>query len=292
MTLRMHDGRNITYNVADIDSIVFDDEQEPIFVTTETGLSSEVFSSRVEIPRLTGDDVLIVHQATDMEGNPVNYSAAYRPEKYHPRWVAYRFDSELSAQNVSRKSSGERPQYPTDPLYSEQPYDDASFQGYDHGHLCASADRTCSRLCNDQTFYMTNMSPMKARFNRYYWTYYESHIQSLARTEGFADTLYVVKGGTLDDFPCDTIKVAGRDMPVPGYYFIALLKVKDGRYSSIGFWMEHKEYESVTDKTEEIFAHAVTIDQLEILTDIDFFHNLPDAVETNAEMTFSREEWE
>ena len=63
---------------------------------------------------------------------------------------------------------------------------------------------------------------------------------------------------------------------------MALLKVKNGVYSSIGFWMEHKNY-GKTGKANEMGKHAVSVSALEKLTGINFFHNLPDNVEQRVE---------
>lgn len=273
------------------------------YVFTETKTNSSAFASRLEMPRLQPGDVFVVHQATDMKGKPVNYAVAYVPAQHHSRWVAFRFDNQMKGRSVSRKPNkdqpGGNPQYPQDPLCSATTKSDASFHGYDHGHLCASADRLCSRVANDQTFYMSNMSPQLASFNQDYWTLYEAFVQNLGRNCGtvsganpsFADTLYVVKGGSFHDDK--TTKVEDYDMPVPSHYFIALLSVKNGSYLAIGFWVEHGQnkinaFQSVN---KEIAAHAVSIDRLEELTGIDFFCNLPGAVEKAVEASCIPSAW-
>ena len=265
---------------------------EATYVKTETGAVSSQYINRVEMPHLQAGDVFIVHQATDMTGNPVNYSVAYVTESHHSRWVAFRFDTQMSEKKVGRKDYYTYPQYPRDPLYSGTPADDVSFSGYQHGHLCASNDRICSRVANDQTFYMSNMSPMLGRFNEDYWTLYESYVQGLARSKNFADILYVVKGGTISSGQTmGTISAGGSRMPVPQYYFIALLKYKSGNYTAIGFWVEHREYNTISDSWAEISKHAVSIDELEEKTGIDFFCNLPDKVENAAEASAMVNAW-
>ena len=271
-----------------------------VYVLTETRINSSSFASRLEMPRLEQGDVFIVHQATDMKDKPVNYAVAYDPKQHHSRWVAFRFDNQMKGRSVSRKDYSIRPQYPQDPLCKDTPTGDASFHGYDHGHLCASADRLCSRTANDQTFYMSNMSPQLGSFNQDYWTKYEGFVQNLGRNCGtvsgantsFADTLYVVKGGAIRHVTTTT-KVDNFDMPVPSHYFMALLSVKNGRYAAIAFWMEHRQYDTSIIKNDnaEIAAHAVSIDRLEELTGIDFFCNLPGAVEKAVEATCVPSTW-
>ena len=271
-----------------------------VYVLTEGHVNSSAFADRLEMPRLQQGDVFIVHQATDLKDKPVNYAVGYDPRVHHSRWVAFRFDSQTKGRSVSRKDYSIKPQYPQDPLCKDTPTDDASFHGYDHGHLCASADRLCSRTANDQTFYMSNMSPQLASFNQDYWTKYEGFVQNLGRSCGqvsgnnssFADTLYVVKGGTINN-ATTTTKVDSYNMPVPTHYFMALLSVKNGRYAAIGFWMEHKQYDIsiIRNDNAEIAAHAVSIDRLESLTGIDFFCNLPGAVEKAVEATCTTSTW-
>lgn len=247
---------------------------------------------RLEVPRMTDGDLFISHWSTEQGKSVMTYCLAYVRQKFHSRWVAFRFDSATRPKTVSRKPYEQKPQYPADP---ELPAafalpDDISFNGYDHGHLCASADRLYSRTANDNTFYLTNMSPQTGNFNSKYWTGFESFVQEKGRSTAFCDTLYVVKGGTIADG--QTLRyVAGSRMPVPKYYFIALLKVKNKAYNAIAFWVEHKDYGSTSPTTERLASHAVSVDRLEELTGIDFFHNLPNAVEKAVEERCDLASW-
>lgn len=274
------------------------------YVMTETGTMSSTYIGRIEMPRLCGDDTFIVHQDTELSGSPVNYSIAYNEAKRHSHWVAYRFDGEVGCKTTTRSGSFKR-----DPLISSSLQVPTSYptgSGYDRGHLASSNDRTATETSNGQTFYMTNMSPQLASFNQVYWQKYENHLLSLVRAStntvptdyrtAFADTVYVVKGGTIDDDKLNgyLTMTDGFKEPIPKFYYMALLKVKDGQYSAIGFWMEHKEYPKIDSKNNkaEILAHAVTIDELERLTGIDFFCNLPASIEAVVEASFTASDWE
>ncbi|MBQ7571555.1 MAG: DNA/RNA non-specific endonuclease, partial [Bacteroidaceae bacterium] len=57
-------------------------------------------------------------------------------------------------------------------------------------------------------------------------------------------------------------------------------------YAAIGFWMEHK---SNTDT--DYRQYAVSIDELERLTGIDFFCNLPDNLENQVESNLVLSLW-
>ena len=244
--------------------------------------------ARLEMPALKKDahEIFVVHRTAPVRtgGDSVlNYAYAYDTSLYHTRWVAFRFDGDTRPRNVTRKAHTIRPQYPRDPKLPVQYAlaDDLSFKGYDHGHLCASADRLYSREANDQTFYISNMSPQDPQFNQDYWSALENHVQTLGRDPDFADTLYVVKGGTIYE-PNVLRRITSQRLPVPKYYFMALLKVKNGTYSAIGFRLEHKDYGHKGSK-QRMLQHVVSVAELQTLTGIDFFHNLPDAVEAAVE---------
>ncbi len=253
-------------------------------------------AQRLETPALLSGNVLISHWSKEGKDSVMTYCLEYDYAKYHSRWVAFRFDNATRPKKVSRKEYSIKPQYPIDPYLSTQTglESDARFNGdggwYQHGHLCASADRLYSRTANDNTFYMTNMSPQIGNFNAPYWSTLENHVQDRGRDASFADTLYVCKGGTISDGKILGY-VANNRMAIPKYYFMALLKVKNGTYSSIGFLMEHKNYGESKPSKATIATHALSIDDLEEFTDIDFFHNLPDKIENICETRCDKSSW-
>lgn len=255
--------------------------------------SIKAIKSRLEMPEMLDGNTFICHRLKLGKDSVINYCVEYDQKLHHSRWVAFRFDKALAERSTGRKDYNEKPQYPKDPDCTSSLPDDASFRGYDHGHLCASADRLCSEEANRQTFYMTNMSPQFKAFNQDYWTAYENYVQNIARRSNFADTLYVVKGGTiLPDQRLGTISTSGCTVPVPDHYFIAMLKLKNGTYSAIGLWVEHEEDPRGSGSKEDIRNHAMSIDDLEKKTGINFFHNLPDNIEDVIEASFQTNTWE
>lgn len=278
-----------------------ENESEPYFQLGGGGSSTQTIAKgdagRIEMPKLTGEsnELFITHKTapTKTGGDSVlNYAYAYDKRYFHSKWVAFRFDSDTRPRTVARKPYHIRPQYPRDPKLpaAYALYDDISFNGYDHGHLCASADRLYSREANDQTFYLSNMSPQIGNFNQSYWTAFENKVQALGRDASFADTLYVVKGGTLNNPDGFLRYVANNKVPVPSHYFMAVLKIKNGVRTAIGFLIEHKNY-GVSGTDSHLRQHAVTIRDLEKTTGIDFFHNLPDLVENAVETNLTLNAW-
>jgi len=273
---------------------------------TPTGSS---YLSRIEVPKTESGNIFIQHSTKEGNDSVMSYCLEYNPKKFHSRWVAFRFDATTVQKNAKRPD--------VDPFIDDPSLDKAYYiqeNGFgntytdmngnkqtfkmDRGHLCASADRLYSASANEQTFYMTNMSPQLNSFNQHYWIAFEQFVQDYPRIKNNGvfvmkstiDTLYVVKGGTIAD---DQIlgyvsRNNGANVVIPKYYYIALLcKTKNGNYKALAFFMEHKEYgfsNSGQDiSTSEMKKSIITIDELEKYTGIDFFHNLPDDIENKVE---------
>lgn len=292
------------------------EDNDPIINTnpTPTVSGSNNYAARIEVPKLESGN-LFIHHSTEFNGDSVmTYCLEYNPKKYHSRWVAFRFDATTKQKNTKRPSVDPFMDDPSLPASQAigfggfgMNYKDLTgiqrSMSFDRGHICASADRLYSVESNAQTFYMTNMSPQISEFNQHFWIAFENHIQNLSQSAIFADTLYVVKGGTIDkvkngteDGVIGTIQRSnGSQVVIPKYYFMALLCLRNGNYKALGFLIEHKEYEyknSGNDVSKEVMkSYAVSIDELEAFTGIDFFHNLPDGVENTVEAICDPSVW-
>lgn len=255
--------------------------------------STDASLARWEMPATDTSCDYITHYTSD---GLLNYAMEYSKEKMHSRWVAYRYDSKLKAQVTSRSD-----EWGVEPFYNNnKTYQIATgfFGGYNRGHLVGSAERLYSHEANVQTFYMSNMSPMNGNFNSIYWGEIETLVRNWGRNCAAGDTLYVVKGGTLDSLlTTTTVKnTLGESvkMAVPKYYFIAVLSLSAaGKAKAIGFWIEHKDFKdnSLTSLKKIRQAAACTIDELEERTGIDFFCNVPDCIENIVEARYTRSSW-
>ncbi len=259
-----------------------DIDKEPHFSPTEE-------SYRIEMPRLSKDFVqdkatFVVHYAEDNVGDrTLNYSFEYNYASHHTRWVAFTFYDKTSERHTKRTNAWSTDPYLLD--YTDNAYDFRG-SGYDRGHLVASADRLYSIPANEQTFFYSNMSPQVHSFNGGIWASLENKVQGWGALSAIRDTLYVVKGGTIrDDQVMGTIGES--KIVIPKYYFMALLAKKGATYKSIGFWFEHRAHPQPYSLTD----YALSVEELEELTGIDFFHNLPDSVEQVVENQFIIDDW-
>ena len=260
---------------------------------------------RLEFPHLKGgsNNIVLIHTVASLGRDNVNYSVEWdadlHPEGWNDggtlrsqRWSAYTFHNGNSNNSKTsrkpREASGDFTEYPNDTLLASQyrftsdPYWNT---GYDHGHIMASADRgyNYNQKANEQTFFMTNMQPQVNGFNAGVWANMEAQVRKW-NSRNFRDTLYIVKGGTIDHATniLRTIGSGSNRIPVPKYFFMAVLcknsSPTNGGYKALGFWIEHK-----SSSDSSLSKYVVNIDELENLTGIDFFCNLPDEEEQKRE---------
>ena len=261
---------------------------------------------RLEFPRLKGgsNNIVLIHQASFGVNYSVEWDTNLRPTGWDwsndggtlrsQRWSCYQMYAANSVIKTKRYSTDSKepfvlypnnPNLPKEYQFTVDPYKDS---GYDHGHICPSADRLCSYQDNYQTFYMTNMQPQSNNFNAFIWAEMEKQVRKWNNAT-LRDTLYIVKGGTIDnaDNIINTIGSGKNRIPVPKYFYMAVLRYKKGTfnegYQAVGFWIRHQ-----SNSTTDLKPYVVNIRELEQLTGIDFFCNLPDDIENAAE-TRSRE---
>lgn len=285
-----------------------------VYTDNANANSQSEIAKRLEMPRLNDANTFVTHYYTASGAKDVNYSLEWNANMKHAQWVAYTFDKVSAQKNTIR--SGEDtwavdPELPTAMQTTNYYF---SNDGLDRGHLCPSGDRLYSEAANAQTFYFSNMSPQLNGFNAGLWQSLESELRSWGSTvtTGKFDTVYVAKGGTLNNLLKNfTGEKAGMDkqipttdangytvkgLPCPAYYYMAILAVKDGEYQAIGFLAPHKEIVSAagtySDHTvSEMQQYVVSIDELEEFTGEDFFCNLVDHTEDKVEAEYDLEAW-
>ena len=260
----------------------------------DTSLHTEY--GRLEMPRLSSSSARVLIYRTSDYG--VNYMVEWDDAKRAQRWSCYVLDKITLQRNTERytPNDGESqylfdPQLPASAYFSEDPYN-GNGSRYEHGHICPSADRLYSAEANKQTFYLTNMQPQFAAFNSGVWLTMENAVRTLANRNGWCDSLFVCKGGTIDDGQWGgynkIYRTLDNGLVVPRYFFVALLQKKGTNYNSIALW-----FSQVGGNLEDtdLSNYSISIDELENRTGIDFFCNLPDDTENEVEAQTSTTLW-
>lgn len=275
--------------VPENEDVIFSENNSQTEIEKPT-IQSDVVK-RLESPKPKGgENNLIIVKNDDDYG--VNYFLEWDCDKRAQRWTAYRMFKDNSVKTVERSGDDAWHEDETIPDEYRSVPEDYKSSGFDRGHMCPSADRLQNKNMNRQTFCYSNMHPQYNVLNAGIWGDMEAKVRNWNRNE-FRDTLYVVKGGTIDDksqiFDFYTHGYSG--LIIPKYFFMAVLCVKDDKYKAMGFWIEHRNSYSESEK-KDLKQYAISIDDLEDLTGIDFYYNLDSQIQDEVEKQLQTSDWE
>lgn len=264
----------------------------------------------------------VAHTVSYNNQTVMNYNFEWNSNLKHAVWSGFYFDSELIKNGSGVKRSDRMPEsqrYPNGE-YGFQPDPDIpvsaggtdnsyhTSDGYDRGHIIASADRFYDQEANNQTFYFTNMSPQIGDFNQGFWGKVEDKVRTLsesALSSGYS-RVYITKGGDtktlLTNFTgktkandgayptADANGFSSKGLAVPSAYYTVMLAEKDEQDSSnaenyivLGFYIPHQEGMTKNPSVSQMQQYVYTIDEIEEKTGVDFFCNLLDSVENEVE---------
>ena len=239
-------------------------EPEP---TPEENLSSK--TGWLELPAMDDPNLGYYSHSFKMNGMTYrNYSFGWSQKDRVALWVAYPLCKLYTNGNVGRTEA-----WALDPLLGNNSA--APFSGYAgdyaRGHQVPSADRQCCYDANAQTFYGTNMTPQLNAHNEGIWSSLESKVRNIANS---SDTTYVVTGVIVSASSKKEKDSYGMSVTIPDAYFKVLLRYSKsstlGQWNAAAFYLEHKAYSVGLGK-----EHSMSVDELEKMTGVDFFVNLP-----------------
>lgn len=223
----------------------------------------------LELPALDNPNLGYYTHSFKMNGKKYrNYSFGWSQKDRVALWVAYPL-----CKLYTNGSAGRTNAWALDPLLGDNSA--APFGGYAgdyaRGHQLPSADRQCCYDANAQTFYGTNMTPQLNEHNEQIWADLENKVRGYANS---SDTTYVVTGVMVSSSSEIQKDSYGNKVTVPDAYFKAVLKYSKsstlGTWNAAAFYLEHRAYSGSVSK-----EHSMSIDELEAITGIDFFVNLP-----------------
>lgn len=224
--------------------------------------------SDMELPgRIKGrDELLISHTA---------YTVSYNCQWRIPNWVAYQLlPAETSGEAHRKDDFMPDPKVPA--RYTAET-SDYRRSGYDRGHMIPSADVKWSQQANDETFYLSNICPQNSNLNRGIWNSLEEQVRDWAYSKG---EVFVVCGPIVaDNYPT----IGSNRVAIPDSFFKAVLCRDGDGWQTIAFVFPNQSGNRL------LSTYALTVNELEALTGIDFFVNLPDEIEESVE---DKVEWE
>jgi len=222
----------------------------------------------LELPSLVDDEVIIEHS-----GFHLVYSEMHEQAK----WVAYEFTKAETLKKVDRTDD-----FRPDPkvLTGSATSTDYKGSGFDRGHLAPAGDLSWSADAMSCSFFYSNMSPQTPSFNRGIWKKLEEQVRDWAK---LYDTIYVVTGPILED----SLPTIGENkVSIPKYYYKVVLEYKSNSTKAIGFILPNEK------SSFPLSNFIVSVDSVEKITGIDFFHQLPDTIENEIEKSVCAACWE
>lgn len=208
------------------------------------------YTEAINMPSGRVSNQIVSHQS---------YSLSYADEYEQAEWVFYLLTQEMVRGNAKR----------TDKFVEDESVDlgsalssDYTSSGYDRGHLCPSADVRHSNVAQQETFYMSNMSPQAPQFNRGIWKKLEEQVRDWVMIH---DSIYVATGPVLRK----GLKRIGRKnkVAVPEQYYKILYTPRDGGHM-IGYLLPNEGSD------EETAYFIESVDNIESATGINFFEGI------------------
>lgn len=204
------------------------------------------------------------------------YTLSYNEDFEQANWVCYMLTDSMVLNGGEERSN----KFKVDKLVAtgSARTSDYTNSGYDRGHLCPAADMGFNHEAMSESFLMSNISPQVPDFNRGIWKELESSVRKWARQE---HKIIVVTGPVFKE----NKGVIGTDnVLVPGYFYKIIFDATD-QPKLIAFVLPNaKSDRPLTD-------FAVTTDEAEKLTGLDFFSQLPDELETKFESQIDLSGW-
>ena len=242
-------------------------------------LNSEEQSAIVETGKTPKENTNSYFLPTSTTGQIVhhqNYSLSYSERYEQAEWVAY----ELKAAHLS-STNHKRPYFEIDKTVKTGAAHWRNYKksGYDRGHLCPAGDRRFSKEAHDETFLTSNISPQEHKFNAGVWNRLEQKVRYWAKKN---DGVFVVTGGVLIN---GLSTIGDEDVSVPNQFYKVILDNTNGKIKVLAFLMNHQNSDL------PLYKFVVSVDEVEVLTGIDFFQQLEDSLENKLEASSSYKSW-
>ena len=209
------------------------------------------------------------------------YLLAYDEKTKNPAWVAYRLYYDHSHQAPPRPDIGFSTDTRTLSRISTRAY---TRTGYDRGHMAPSKaiGKVYGEQAQAETFTMSNVAPQSPGLNRNIWRELEKTIIDEWVREH--QSLWVITGPI---YSSKRLKFKKSGVQIPTAFFKIITDVTpDAELRTISFIMPQEAHDF--DLIEDYLA---SVDQVEFLTGLDFFSDLPDDAENQLEGFTSPSIW-
>lgn len=206
-----------------------------------------------------------------------NYTISYNRNWNQPNWVAWELNK-----NETKGRNNRNEEFTADPdlaeAYQVESYD-YSGSGYDRGHMCPAGDNHFDAKAMNESFYMSNICPQNHELNAGKWNDLEIACRKWANRY---QQLFIVCGPIIDKRNGKRIGKE-HEIIVPEKFFKVILITSTQPARAIGYIFEN----NASEKPYKTYS----VDEIETITGIDFFPNLPDNIENMVESRYETKDW-
>ena len=206
------------------------------------------------------------------------YTTSYNSKTKTPNWVAWHLTKQHTYGSAMRSgmlftedTAVETPRATDKDYYNSR---------YDRGHMCPAGDCKWDSEAMQESFLFTNICPQNHGLNKYEWNDLEIQCRDWAREYGAIDIVC----GPIFPTTGDQKTIGRNKVWVPEAFFKVIL-CRQGKPKAIGFIYRN---EGVKQTREEALR---SVDEIEVLTGIDFFPSLDDDTENRIEAKASLTDW-
>ncbi len=206
------------------------------------------------------------------------YTVSYNKENKIPNWVAWHLTKEHATGPYRRPGSAwhEDTQVPT-PRTTLADFKDTDWT---RGHMCPAGDNKWDADAMYDTFLFTNCCPQHANLNSGVWNQIEMSCRRWAEKYG---DIYIVCGPIL--FRKEHETIGPNKVVVPEAFFKVVLCL-NGTPKGIGFICRN------TDGSKAKYFYVNSISQVERITGMTFFPNLPKNIADTVKAKSDLSEWD
>lgn len=246
-----------------------------------------VSTSDNEAPKREGkpaktDNLLLPSYLTDRNEEIVRHEGfvlSYNSRHLLPNWVSWLLTRERTKGKEKRADNFQ----PDTDIRKGPIAEDSDYRGsgFDRGHMCPSADCKHSRESQNQCFLLSNICPQTHALNAGDWKELEELTRDWAQRY---DSIYVVCGPVIERGK--EYKTIGENgVTVPERYFKVLWRNTSDAAVCIGFIFENGS------QNKPLSAYALSVDDVEKATGINFFSKFPKHIERKAESSVDVSQW-
>lgn len=212
--------------------------------------------------------IVVVHTA---------YILSFNTSTNLAHWVAWHLTSEHSSGHCSRTNDFRADDMlPSNHRIDEYAYRDSNF---DRGHMCPAGDNKWSARAMSESFLMSNICPQNHELNGGDWEKLESRCRGWAKHYG---EVFIAAGPI---FYNDDYQTLGENrVAVPDAFFKVVLRIGK-KPAALGFVYPNEGTHHPMD------YYVKSVDEVEEITGLDFFYNLPDDIEESVESTSNLNIW-